>query len=531
MKLKEYLRLIRRNVALLVIATVLGGAAGFGIWALLPTTYSSRTELFASVSTSGDPYQLQMASSFMQERIQTYVDMASSRPVLEPVIDRLNLDETPEELAGQVNSYSDPRTVLITVEAAAATPDEAAQLSDAIAGSLVTVIGEMENSGSADTGQIELKVANPAVPATVPDGLPLWMCIGLGLPVGLAIGLGIALLRSNLDSRLRTKEDVEAITSATVLASIPTDPKITDQPLLTQMGLDNVRGEAYRRLRTNLGFAQVDDTNSAILITSAGAQEGKSTTSINLAIALAQAGSRVALVDVDLRQPTVAEKLGLENSVGLTTALVGSADLSELMQPWGQDELYVLTAGMMPPNPTELLDSRAMGTLIKRLTGEFDIVILDGPPLLPVADSLVLSKQVGRVLLVASVGQVRTNDLQEAVRSLDVLDVPVDVVLNRVPRTSAETNGYYQCYSSRAQKQTAGPGPEIPSDVPPSDVPRTWPGSTEDAWSGRGSEQTAEAASPTWTTSDDATAGRHLRPRRLARTGAQTRRESMGRLP
>lgn len=492
MKLKEYLRLIRRNVALLVIATVLGGAAGFGIWALLPTTYSSRTELFASVSTSGDPYQLQMASSFMQERIQTYVDMASSRPVLEPVIDRLNLDETPEELAGQVNSYSDPRTVLITVEAAAATP---------------------------------------AVPATVPDGLPLWMCIGLGLPVGLAIGLGIALLRSNLDSRLRTKEDVEAITSATVLASIPTDPKITDQPLLTQMGLDNVRGEAYRRLRTNLGFAQVDDTNSAILITSAGAQEGKSTTSINLAIALAQAGSRVALVDVDLRQPTVAEKLGLENSVGLTTALVGSADLSELMQPWGQDELYVLTAGMMPPNPTELLDSRAMGTLIKRLTGEFDIVILDGPPLLPVADSLVLSKQVGRVLLVASVGQVRTNDLQEAVRSLDVLDVPVDVVLNRVPRTSAETNGYYQCYSSRAQKQTAGPGPEIPSDVPPSDVPRTWPGSTEDAWSGRGSEQTAEAASPTWTTSDDATAGRHLRPRRLARTGAQTRRESMGRLP
>ena len=74
------------------------------------------------------------------------------------------------------------------------------------------------------------------------------------------------------------------------------------------------------------------------------------------------------------------------------------------------------------------------------------------------------------------------------------VDVPVDVVLNRVPRTSAETNGYYQCYSSRAQKQTAGPGPEIPSDVPPSDVPRTWPGSTEDAWSGRGSEQTGAEA-------------------------------------
>ncbi|RAG73988.1 chromosome partitioning protein, partial [Burkholderia multivorans] len=132
-------------------------------------------------------------------------------------------------------------------------------------------------------------------------------------------------------------------------------------------------------------------------------------------------------------------------------ALLGSADVSELLQPWGQDELYVLTAGMMPPNPAELLDSRAMGTLITRLSGEFDFVILDGPPLLPVADSLTLSKYVGRVLLVASVGEVRISELQEALRSLEVLDVPVNLVLNRVPTSSAETSGYYQAYSSRSQ--------------------------------------------------------------------------------
>ena len=524
MRLKEFLRIVRRNVALIIIATLLGGAAGLAYALLRPTTYTSQTEMFASVSTSGDPYQMQMASNFILERIQTYVDMAGSRPVLEPVIDRLDLDVTPEELGSQVTASSDPRTVLITVEATAATPQDAAELSDAVAESLVTVIDDVENQGEDGTGQIQLRVSNPAVPAAQADGLPLWMCIGLGLPVGLALGLGIALLRTSLDGRLRAKEDLETITSAPVLAAIPADARIAEEPLISDMGLDNARGEAFRRLRTNLGFAQVDDTNPAVLVTSAKAQEGKSSTSINLAISLAQAGSRVALVDVDLRQPTVADKLGLENSAGLTTALLGSADVSELLQPWGQDELYVLTAGMMPPNPAELLDSRAMGTLITRLSGEFDFVILDGPPLLPVADSLTLSKYVGRVLLVASVGEVRLSELQEALRSLEVLDVPVNLVLNRVPRSSAETNGYYQVYSSRSQdvppRHRRGSDSPLPDDDGGSDV------------SVDGSEAAADRLRPrrgsgptvptVWPLPEDAT-----EPARFGHSDALTRRESL----
>lgn len=472
MKLKEFLHILRRHLVLLAVAAVLGGLGGFGASALMPTTYSARTEMFASVDTSGDPYEMQMASSFIQERIQTYVDMADSRPVLQPVIDRFDLDVSPEGLAAQVAAYSDPRTVLITVEATAATPKESAELSRAISDSLITVIGGIENPTAEASGRIRLTVSNPPVAPTEPDGPAPWMLIGLGVVVGSALGLGIALLRANLDSRLRSKDDVEAVTSAPIIASIPDDPRISAQPLITQVGLDSSRGEAFRRLRTNLGFAQVDDTNAAILVTSAQAKEGKSSTSINLAITLAQAGKRVALVDVDLRQPTIAEKLGLENSAGLTTALLGAADVSEMLQPWGQDELYILTAGMMPPNPAELLDSRAMGTLVTRLTGEFDVVILDGPPLLPVADGLVLSKHVGRVLVVASVGQVRLGDLAEAVRSLEVLKVPINLVINRVTRSSSELAGYCQPYTSRAQEKPpaigepprSGAGDETPDE-------------------------------------------------------------------
>lgn len=451
MKLKEYLLLLRRHAALLVIATVLGGLGGFAAHTLMPTTYTARTELFVSVATSGDPYELQMGSSFIQERIQTYVDMARTGPVLRPVIDDLDLDTTPEELAGRVAAYSDPRTVLISVEATEETPGRAASVSRGVADSLVDAIAAVENPTGDETSRIRMTVSNPPTPPLEPDGLAEWIYIAIGVFVGLAIGLGLALLRAALDNKLRSREDLEGLTSASVLASIPDDPNIGDHPLIADLSLDDPRGEAFRRLRTNLGFAQVDDTNSAILVTSAQAQEGKSSTSINLAIALAQAGNRVALVDVDLRQPTVAKKTGLENSVGLTTALLGAVDVDDLLQPWGQDELYILTAGVMPPNPAELLDSRAMSALVARLTGDFDVVILDGPPLLPVSDGLALAKIVGRVLLIAGVGRVRLTDLQESLRCLEVLSAPISFILNRVPRSGIEMSGYYQPYASRTK--------------------------------------------------------------------------------
>ncbi|MGO1523036.1 MAG: polysaccharide biosynthesis tyrosine autokinase [Nesterenkonia sp.] len=462
MKIKEYLTLLRRHCVLLILATILGGLAGAGAWLLLPTTYSARTDLFVSMSTSGDAYELQMGSSFIRERIQTYVGMTGSAPVLQPVIDELDLDTTPEVLASSVGAYSDPRTVLITVEGTEATPQAAQQLSTTVAESLVAVIGEMENPDDDEASQIRLTVSNPAVVPQEADGPAGWLYAAAGLAVGFASGLGLALLRSALDNKLRSREDLDRLQAGAILGSIPEESRANCSSLISQLGLDDARGEAFRRLRTNLRFAQVDDPNPAVLVTSAQAKEGKSSTSINLAIAAAQAGSRVALVDVDLRQPTVASKMGLENAAGVTTVLLGAADVSELLQPWGDDELYVLTAGEMPPNPVELLDSRAMNALMTRLSEEFDLVILDAPPLLPVADSLVLAKYVGQVVLVAGVGEVRLNHLQEALSSLSAVQVPTGIVLNKVPRSTSHSYGYAGRYPSR---------PAAPRDAGRSDEP------------------------------------------------------------
>ncbi|WP_345477167.1 polysaccharide biosynthesis tyrosine autokinase [Nesterenkonia rhizosphaerae] len=449
MKLKEHLALLRRYCALLIVATLLGGFAGAGVWLLMPTTYSARTELFVSVDTSGGAYELHIGSSFIRERIQTYVGMTNSAPVLQPVIDELDLHTTPDALATRVEAYTDPRTVLITVEATEDSPEAAQQLSAAVADSLVSVIGDIENPENEAANQIRLTVSNPAVAPQHADGPAGWLYVAAGLPVGFALGLGLALLRAALDNKLRSREDIERLNAGPVLGSIPQDTRAKSPLLVSQLRVDDAHAEAFRRLRTNLRFAQVDDPNPVVLVTSAQAKEGKSSTSINLAITAAQAGSRVALIDVDLRQPTVAARMGLENAAGLTTVLLGAADVSELLQPWGTDELYVLTAGEMPPNPVELLDSKAMSTLMTRLSAEFDLVILDSPPLLPVADSLVLTKYAGQVLLVAGVGEVRLNHLMEAVNSLSAFHIPTGVVLNKVPRSISDNYGYSARYPSR----------------------------------------------------------------------------------
>jgi capsular exopolysaccharide synthesis family protein len=281
--------------------------------------------------------------------------------------------------------------------------------------------------------------------------MSLWVAVVLGVVAGLVFGVGAALLRSALDTRLRGREALRRITRAPVLTTVPADPTTARTPLVTDLPAHSIRGEAFRRLRTNLKYAQVGDSSSSVLVTSSIEGEGKTTSSINLAIVMAKAGKRVALVDADLRRPRVASLLGLENAAGITTALVGAAEVGDLLQAWGDDELYVLTAGEIPPNPTELLESHQMATILSQLTAEFDLVVIDGPPLLPVADGLVLAQQVGRVILVAGVGQVRVGEVQEALGALALVDADrVGIVLNKVTATSGEAGAYGRAYAAYA---------------------------------------------------------------------------------
>lgn len=145
--------------------------------------------------------------------------------------------------------------------------------------------------------------------------------------------------------------------------------------------------ESFRVLRTNMQYVEVDHDQKVFVVSSSLPSEGKTTTAANLAITLALANQRVALVECDLRRPLIANRLGLDDGVGTTSVLIGKVHLRDALQKYTDTDLWVLSSGPIPPNPSELLQSNAMEKLLGQLRDEFDIVILDAPPLLPVTDA------------------------------------------------------------------------------------------------------------------------------------------------
>jgi capsular exopolysaccharide synthesis family protein len=202
--------------------------------------------------------------------------------------------------------------------------------------------------------------------------------------------------------------------------------------------------EAYRALRTNLDFASLDQTLKTLVVTSAGVGEGKSTTLANLAVVSAQAGRKVLLVDADLRRPTLHQIFGLNNDMGLTTAMVDEAALAlPPLQKTGVEGLSVLTSGPLPPNPAELMGSRRMEEVIATLAERADQVFFDTPPVVAVTDAAVLATKVDGVLLVISAGKTRREYARTAVQRLEQINARlVGTVLTNV-QMGTGFKGYY----------------------------------------------------------------------------------------
>lgn len=482
LELRDYLRILRRNWILIVSVTLAGLLCGGALSILTKPTYVSQTQLFVSIQNSGSAQELQQGNNFSQARVQSYVEIVGSPAVLQPAIDALGLELTSEELAGRVTAGTQLNTVLINISVADQSPVQAAAIAQAVATSLIGTVDSLEKPKVDNgTSPVSLSIIKPAKAPSVPAAPNTKLNLLLGLLVGLAFGLGVAILKSLLDNRIRGEVDLRAVTDAPLLGGISFDQDAARKPLLTQTGPQSPRAESFRTLRTNLQFANVSRRARSVLLTSSLPGEGKSTTATNLAIALAQAGQSVCLVDADLRRPMVHEYLGLERNAGLTTALVGSADINELLQPWGEDRLFVLTSGVIPPNPSELLGSNEMKELIESLENAFDTVIIDAPPLLPVTDAAVLSQHVGGVVVVVGSHKLKQQDLEKSLTALGLVGSSVlGVVLNQLPQKGPDAYSY--SYYSSEDSLDAGA-----SHVPPKATSRVSasPGKTDTALTGR----------------------------------------------
>ena len=255
----------------------------------------------------------------------------------------------------------------------------------------------------------------------------------------------IVVLRDVMDNTVKGPRDFEDL-NVPVLGHVPFDKRVAKTPIAFRGDPHGPRSEAYRQLRTNLQFIDVDNPPRVIAVTSALPGEGKTTTAINLAAALAEAGNRVCLVETDLRRPTLARSLGLVGDVGFTTVLIGKTPVESVLQNAGRN-LAVLTSGPLPPNPSELLLSEQAKALIASIAEQVDFVILDTPPLLPVADGAEMAIIADATVLVHRAGKTTHDQVQRAVQVLAKVDRrPVGAILNMVTRSGARYGGYEYGY-------------------------------------------------------------------------------------
>lgn len=465
MDLRDYLRMARRNWIVITALALAGLLVGGTATALTAPTYTSQAELFVSIQNSGSVQELQQGNTFSQARVQSYVKTVSTPVVLQPAIDALGIDESSEALSHRVRATADLNTVIIKITASDKSPVQAAAIAQAVANSLITAIESLERPKTGGTSPVGLSIITPAQAPTMPSAPDTKKNLALGLVVGLLLGVAVSVTRSLLDNRIRGEADLRQVTEAPLLGGISFDPAAAKQPLLSQTGSQSPRAESFRQLRTNLQFTNVASRGKTVLVTSSLPGEGKSTTATNLAMAMAEAGQSVCLIDGDLRRPMVHEYLGLDRNVGLTTALIGNADVNDLLQPWGEDNLFILASGQIPPNPSELLGSGEMINLIQRLETVFDAVIIDAPPLLPVTDAAVLAPSVGGVILVVSAQKSTQQEVRKSMEALALVKANLlGVVLNRLPLRGPDAYGYSYYGSVEASSKSERKQPRVPSE-------------------------------------------------------------------
>lgn len=443
MELRDYLRILRKSWVLLALLTLVGVGAASALTVAQSPTYVAVSKVFVSTQGSGTAADLVQGNSFTTQRVKTYAELVTTPIVLLPVIAQLGLTVKEKGLAAQIRATATVDTSIIEIAVTDTNAVRSSEIANHVSSSLSRVVEQIETADSSTTvTPVTLTLVQESTVPEETDSPKIPLNIALGALIGLASAVTISLLREALETRIRNERDVEQVSGVPILGGIGFDPKASDHPLIVQVDPHSPRAESFRTLRTNLQFLDTDRAHRSFVITSSVESEGKSMTAANLAIVLADAGSRVLLVDADLRRPKLAEYMGLEGAVGLTDALISRATLADVIQPWGRNMLSFLPAGSIPPNPSELLGSARMEAVLEEFNRSFDVVIFDTPPLLPVTDAAILAKKVGGAILVVAAGRTHKNQLRGAITTLANVGAPISgLVLTMLPTRGPDAYG------------------------------------------------------------------------------------------
>ena len=487
---------------IVLIGLVMGGSAFFFSKQMTPE-YETTTKILVIAAANNKPTDLNSVQASTQ-LTTTYSDMLTNEAVLQTVIDQLNLETTPQLLASSIQAAPVRDTQLIGITVQGKNPTQIA----AIANTLVAIfIERLQSIQSAsytssvknladqvdainktlldtrakaasetdpvEKGRMEALVVqyqqiyanllttneqarlsaaqsisnvaqvNQAQPPSTPVGPKVMLNTLLAALMGILISAGVIFGMDALDDTLQTPEQVSRLLGLPVLGIIFHHPASTQ--LITLEKPRSPAAECFRLLRTNVVYANVDKPLRKLMVTSPLQGEGKSLVSANLAVILAQEGRRVVLLEADLRHPTIHKHFDLPNKLGMTNLLLQPVlNLDGVVNDTAVPGLSVISSGDLPPNPAELLGSLKISQLLEKLDEAVDVIVIDTPPVLPVADPLELSTRVDGVILVLKPGSTKITAAREAVERLQQVNAHIiGVVLNNVKIKGSHYINYY----------------------------------------------------------------------------------------
>lgn len=429
----EYFRVISKRWLSLLLLTALGTAGGYAYAQTLPTTYTAQSSVFVTTLQGDSTAELVQGSLYAQNIVQSYAALATTPVVLNPVIEKLNLSLAPQQLARSITASVPLNQVIIEIQASSYSPEAAADIANSVASSLSRQAATLSPKDADGKPTIRLDTVSPASVPSFPSGPNTRLLMATGAAIGLIIGLLYAFGRELLDTRIRSSADLRRVGDVQVIGTVAQRRRKDRDPIAFRSHSHGSRAESYRRIFTNIQFADVDDPVTSVIVTSAIAGEGKTQTALNLAYATAERLDRVLLIDADLRRPNVATSLNLEGSIGLTTVLRGDVDVTDAIVVGGVGRPDILPAGVIPPNPGQLLASKSMASLFTELRDVYDFLIIDSPPVVPVMDALPLTRLVDGVIIIARYKSTRRGQLSRALSNLGRVNAKIlGIVLNRI---------------------------------------------------------------------------------------------------
>lgn len=435
MDIMEILNIVRKRLNLILTITILSALISAVVsYFVIKPVYQAQVSIIVGLTDTSkiDPSQ----TNLYQNILNTYVKIAKSKVVAKNAEGLLNDGTTAGQLMASTQVTQDSGTQLLIMTSTSLKPAQAYKNLQAMSEAFITESARLFTSGKT---QIMDKAEVPGSPIK-PDKKKN---IALAALVGLMVSVGIAFLMEYLDRTIKTEKDIENYINIPLIGVIP---KYVMEGLTITMSKPKApASEAYKTLRTNIQYSSLDNDINILAVTSAGPGEGKTVTSCNIAVVLAQFGHKVLLVDADMRRPSVHKVFNISNKIGLSNLLIEDLRIEDTginVMP----NLDILTSGTIPPNPSEVLASHKMTVFLSAMEKKYDSIIIDTPPVIMVTDAQVLATKAEGVMLVVCQGEATIDAVKKAKELLTSVNANVlGAVLNKVEH-NGKGYGYYNYY-------------------------------------------------------------------------------------